>query len=110
MSCSSPEVLIMARGTYAIETGRSTLSHSWLSRSSRSIQVRVVDGAREVDRFQSSSPELLRAALRPIYRNRGRAVVQFLGIEEEWLLPGIRRGRREVELANFGAALMFLVG
>ncbi|MHB8991477.1 MAG: hypothetical protein ACYC66_07545 [Chloroflexota bacterium] len=102
----------MWRETHAVETRVEPLSFGWLDRSSRSVRVRVFEGGREVDGFQSSRPETLRAALRAVYRHlsRKRGAVQFIGVEERWMLPGIRRERREVELANFGAALLFLIG
>jgi hypothetical protein len=76
----------------------------------RRVIVRVLDGPREVDRFQSSSGTILREAVRPVYRHvaRNRLTVQFTGVEEETLPLGIRRTRREIPLANFGDALMFL--
>lgn len=102
----------MWREARAVETRVDPLSFDWLGRSSRSIRVRVFEDGREVDGFQSARPETLRAALRSVYRHlsRKRGAVQFTGIEERWLLSGIRRERREVDLANFGAALLFLMG
>jgi hypothetical protein len=79
-------------------------------RGRRRVIVRVLDGPREVDSFQSSSGKTLRDAVRPVYRHltRGRMRVQFTGVEEQTLPLGIRRTRREVPLSNFGDALMFL--
>jgi hypothetical protein len=81
-----------------------------VGRGRRKVIVRVLDGPREVDSFQSSSGETLRNAVRPVYRHlaRGRMTVQFTGVEEEALPLGIRRMHREVPLSNFGAALIFL--
>ncbi len=65
-----------------------------------------------MDSFQASGAETLRAALRPIYHHlpKKRGTVKFIGIEEEFFPLGIRGTTREVELNNFGAAVMFLAG
>lgn len=76
----------------------------------RRVLVRVVADGHELDRFEASDPDVLVAALRPIYAHlpeRG-AAVRFRGIEEEELPLGIDRVRREVDLAGLGSALAYL--
>lgn len=87
-----------------------TRSQSLAGRGRRRVVVRVLDGAREVDRFQSSSGDTLRRAVRPVYRHlaKGRMRVVYTGVEESESTLGMRRSRREVALRNFGDALLFL--
>ncbi len=99
----------MRREACALPVATYSLSRQ-LSRRSRSVLVKVLDGHREVDSFQVSTAETLHAALRPLYRqlSRGREVVQFLGLEEESLPLGIKRPRPAATLANLAEALIFL--
>ncbi len=76
----------------------------------RAVYVRVVTGGHEADAFQASNPQLLEAALRPVYGLlAGRDdKVELRGIEEEWLPLGIDYVRREEELADLETARAFL--
>ncbi len=100
----------MARNAQAMRTRAHPLDLRGLRRASRSIVVRVLDRSREVDCFQVSSRETLRAALRPIYRHLPAVgmSVEFTGVEEERPLLGLRRHRRETALAGLDDALDFL--
>lgn len=82
-----------------------------LKRQRRAVLVRVVTHGHEVDSFLVSEPRTLRAAVRPIYAHlpADNAVVQFKGVEEEWLPLGIGKTRREAELKGLDDALRFLV-
>lgn len=81
-----------------------------LRRQRRAVLVRVLARGHEVDAFEVSQPDTLRAALRPVYTYlpQGDADVEFKGIEEEWLPLGIGRRRREAELQDPEDALRFL--
>ncbi len=81
-----------------------------LRRRSRAVQVKVVAFGHEVDAFESCDPQVLRSALRTVYRHlsKGSETVHLSGIEEEWLPMGIDRVRREVKLSNVADALFFL--
>jgi len=83
---------------------------SALRRRDRSIKVRILDGGHEVDSFEVSTADLLRAemkAIGPHLPKRG-ALVQYRGIEEQSLPLGIARVRREVELEDLQDAVSFL--
>ena len=81
-----------------------------LRRRTRSVQVTVISGGREVDSFQVTTPLRLCSALRPIYAHlRGKdASVRFRGIEREQLPLGVGSVCREVDLPSLGDALAFL--
>ena len=81
-----------------------------LRRHARSVQVQVIDGGHEVDRFQVANPRILRSELRSIYRHLSKhgGVVRLEGVEEEWLPLGIDRVRHEMKLDNVADALFFL--
>lgn len=89
---------------------RGALSLGRLRWRSGFVLVTVLDAGREVDSFRASDPEVLVAALRPICHHlpEGDGALRFTGVEEEWLPPGIRRVRREVELDSAEVALSFL--
>ena len=74
--------------------------------------VRVTEGERELDSFQTSSLEDLRAALRPIYRHIDprEQMLRFVGIEERWLPGGLGRTQSEASLPCLDDALAFLAG
>lgn len=80
------------------------------SRVTRSVQVRVIQGGREVDSFQASHPATLRAALAPIcrYLSAHSGTLQFLGVESRQILPGLPRRALQIDLANLESALEFL--
>ena len=100
----------MLRSTQVLVAYPRILSLERLWRHSRSVDVRVIDWGREVDGFQASDPDTLRAELAPIYRHLPGtgALVRLLGVEEMWLPLGIGRIRWEVALDNEGGALSFL--
>jgi hypothetical protein len=102
----------MWREATALEPRANSFPWVWAPRYHRSVLVKVLDGSREVDGFQASGAETMRAALRPIYRHlpKKRGTVQFIGIEEQVFPLGIRGGTRKIDLNNFGAAVMFLAG
>jgi len=84
------------------------LGLKWLRRRYRFVLVRVLDGGREVDGFQASTPEVLVAALRRTYAQLTYESVELKGVEEEWLPLGIGRIRRETEMGSVDAAVSFL--
>ena len=82
---------------------------SGLWRSERLVEVVVVVRGHEVDRFTVHDTSILAAALRPIYAHlpAGAGEVRLTGIvDPAW--PRRRTSRREVALASFAAAGMFL--
>ncbi len=100
----------MASTVHAYNTDGYPLPLRRLWRISRRIEVRILEEGNEVDSFQASGPDTLRAALKPIYRHlppRG-ATVCFTAIREEALPLGLHRERREAELTNLNEALAFL--
>ncbi len=89
----------------------STLAHS-LRRQHRLVEVSVRVGPHEVDSLQASTPETLRASLRPIYAHlpAHEASVSFVAVEEESLPFGIRRSRRTASLPGLRSAMSYLTG
>ena len=87
-----------------------TLSRALGSSENRSIRVRVIAGGHEVDSFEASGSDTLRAAIRPIYAHLPLldASVQFSGVEEERGPLGFRRSRRMTDLSGPSAALAYL--
>ncbi len=79
-----------------------------LARRSRSVSVLVEEDGREVDGFESRSPQGLRAALAPIVAHlTARGILRFRGIEEGRVLGRVI-SRREAVLADQAAASAFL--
>ena len=83
---------------------------SGLRRQRRAVLVRVTAHGHEVDAFDVSEPQTLRAALRPIYAHLPArdGDVRFTAVEEEWLPLGLNRVHREVDLRGLEDALNFL--
>ena len=81
-----------------------------LKRQRRSIRVRVMARGHEVDVFEVSEPQTLRAALRPVYTHlpAGDGTVAFEGVQEEWLPFGLAHTCQEDELEGLDDALEFL--
>lgn len=81
-----------------------------LRHHSRRVLVRVLADGYELDSFEVSRPDVLVAALRPIYAHLPRqgVAIRFRGIEEKALPLGIDRVRREVDLAGLSSALSYL--
>ncbi len=88
-----------------------SIAHS-LRRQRRLIEVSVRVGPHEVDALQASSPETLRASLRPIYAHlpAHEASVSYVAVEEESLPFGIRRSRRTAGLPGLRSAMSYLTG
>ncbi len=103
---------MMRNNARAIPGNARVLSLDWFFRTYQSVEVTVLDGAREVDKLRASSPWLLRASLQPVFRHLqpGRHTIRFTGVEERWLPGGFRRTRDEVELSGLTAAVAFLAG
>lgn len=99
----------MLRSTQVLVAYPRILSLERFWRHSRCVQVRVIDWGLEVDGFQASDPDTLRAGLAPIYRHLPRtgALVRLVGVEEMWLPLGIGRIRWEAGLNDLGSALSF---
>jgi len=100
----------MVRHGHIVESYSCVSPLQTLRRHTRAVQVKVIDGGREVDSFQVANPRILRSELRSIYRHlpKGDGVVRLSGVDEDWLPLGIDRVRREVELDNVADALFFL--
>jgi hypothetical protein len=83
-----------------------------LRRQRRLIEVSVRVGPHEVDSLQASSPETLRASVRPIYAHlpAHEAAISYLAVEEESLPFGLRRSRRAISLPGLRAAMSYLTG
>ncbi len=83
-----------------------------LRRHRRLIQVSVRVGPHEVDSLQASTPETLRASLRPIYAHlpAHEASVSYVAVEEESLPFGIRRSRHTASLPGLRSAISYLTG
>jgi len=81
-----------------------------LRRQRRAVLVRVITWGHEVDAFEVSAPQTLRAALRPIYSHLPAqgTTVEFRAVEEDWLPLGIDRARHEAKLRGLDDALGFL--
>ncbi len=100
----------MRRDARAVSAYPLDLSFDALFRNQCSVTVTVREGKRELDRFQASGQDVLRDALRPIFRHLdpSRQVVTFSGTEERWLPGGLVRSRREFALPNLSSAIAFL--
>jgi hypothetical protein len=83
-----------------------------LHRHRRLVEVSVRVGPAEVDALQASSPETLRASLRPIYAHLPAhdAAISYVAVEEEALPFGIRSSRRTVSLPGARSAMSYLTG
>ncbi|MGI5837744.1 MAG: hypothetical protein ACOX87_14800 [Chloroflexota bacterium] len=82
-----------------------------LYRTSRIVEVTVLDEGRRVDSFESRSPDVLASALKPIYMHLSHTSrVEFTGVEERQFLFGIIRHRERKPLSSHQAALAFLAG
>ena len=83
-----------------------------LRRQRRLVEVSVRVGPHEVDSLQASTPETLRASLRPIYAHlpAHEASVSFVAVEEESLPFGIRRSRRTASMPGLRSAMSYLTG
>lgn len=81
-----------------------------LRRRRRAVLVKVLVRDREVDSFEVSQPQNLRAALRIVYAHlpTSGAEVRFEAVEEQWLPLGLRRSRRQADLAGLADALDFI--
>lgn len=80
-----------------------------LRRQRRSVLACVLVDGRVVDEFSVSSPQTLRAALRPIYAHLpSHGEVRLVGVEESSLPLGIARTRSETSLGDLPGALAFL--
>ncbi len=83
-----------------------------LRRQRRLVEVSVRVGPHEVDALQASSPNTLRASLRPIYAHlpAHEASVSYLAVEEESLPFGLRRSRHSAKLPDLRSAMSYLTG
>lgn len=83
-----------------------------LRRQRRLVEVSVRVGPHEVDALRASTPETLRASLRPIYAHLPAhdASVSYVAVEEESLPFGIRRSRRTASLPGLRSAMGYLTG
>lgn len=83
-----------------------------LRRQRRLVEVSVRVGPHEVDSLQASSPETLRASLRPIYAHlpAHEAAISYVAVEEESLPFGLRRSRRETSIPGLRSAMSYLTG
>ena len=76
----------------------------------RAVLVKVLVHGREVDSFEISQPQTLRAALRTVYAHlpTSGGEVQFQAVEEQWLPFGLRHSRRQTDLASLADALDYV--
>ena len=89
----------------------SSFVHS-LRRQRRLVEVSIRVGPHEVDALQASTPETLRASLRPVYAHlpAHEASISYVAVEEESLPFGIRKSRRTASLPGLRTAMSYLTG
>lgn len=98
----------MQRETISIPVSVGRPLFGGLLRSSRSVQVRVLDEGREVDGFLATSPRVLCRALQPILRHLAGQELILTAVEEPRIGFGLGSRRQQQRLPDLDSAIAFL--
>lgn len=98
----------MQRDTISIPVSVGRTHFGRLLRSSRSVQVRVLDQSREVDGFLATSPGILCRALQPILRHLAGEELILTAVEEPRIGFGLGPRRLQQRLSDLDSAIAFL--